>query len=151
LTETTGAIISGVRVATPQDLSGNTLRTYLHVLKHGPSELREIQLGLGFSSPSLASYHLNKLAEIGYVAQDRAGSYVASKDVLGDVVDGYSKLGTVIIPQLSFFAILFSIIIPFFAIEAVYSPSFTSYLTVVSMAVVVVLWYETFRLWRKLG
>ena len=138
-------------MATSQDLTGNTLRTYLHVLKHGPSTLSEIQLGLGFSSPSLASYHLNKLTEIGYITQDKPGTYIASKDVLGDVVVGYTKLGTVIVPQLSFFAILFSILIGFFSFEAWFVPSFTSYFEVVSVAAVVVLWYETFRLWRKLG
>ena len=108
-------------------------------------------MGLGFSSPSLASYHLNKLTEIGYVTQDKLGSYVASKDVLGDVVAGYSKLGTVIVPQLSFFAILFSILIAFFSFEAWYLPSFTSYLIIVSVAAAMSLWYETFRLWRRLG
>ncbi len=143
-------MISKVRVATSQDLTGNTLRTYLHVLRHGPSELREVQHGLGFSSPSLASYHLNKLVEIGYVAQDNLGKYVASKNVVGDVVAGYSKLGTAIVPQLSFFAILFSILIAFFSFEAWYLPSFTPYLIVVSVAAVAVLWYETFRLWRRL-
>ena len=134
----------------PQELRGNTLRTYLQVLKHGPCELRDVQHGLGLSTASLASYHLNKLIEAGYVKQDEHGRYVASSDAVGDVLVGYSKIGTAIVPQLSFFAVLFSILIGYFSFEALYAPSFTPYLVVVSLAAAVALWYEVLKLWRRL-
>jgi predicted transcriptional regulator len=53
-----------------QDIRGNTLKVYLYLLKHGPSELKDIQRGLNLSSASLASYHLGKLLETGFVKQD---------------------------------------------------------------------------------
>lgn len=134
----------------PQDLRGNTLRTYLQVLRNGPCELRNVQHGLGLSSASLASYHLNKLIEAGYVKQDEYGRYVASSAAVGEVLAGYSKIGGTVVPQLSFFAVLFSILIGYFSFDALYTPSFTPYLVVVSLAAAAVMWYETARLWRRL-
>ena len=62
-------------MANNQEIRGNTLKIYLYLLKHGPSELREVQHGLELSSASLASYHLGKLVEAGYVSQDEVGKY----------------------------------------------------------------------------
>ena len=133
----------------PPELRGNTLRTYLQVLKHGPCELRDVQHELGLSTPSLASYHLGKLVEAGYVKQDEQSRYMASSDAVGNILEGYSKIGTTIVPQLSFSAVLFTILIGYFSFEALYVPSFIPYLVIVSLATAVLLWFETFRLWRK--
>jgi DNA-binding transcriptional ArsR family regulator len=132
------------------DLKGNTLRAYIQVLKHGPCELKDVQRGLGLSSPSLASYHLKRLMEAGFVYQDEYGRYVASKDSAGDVLAGYSKIGTAIVPQFSFFAVLFTILLGFFSYEIWYVPGVLPYFILVSLASAAVLWYETFRLWRRL-
>jgi uncharacterized membrane protein YcaP (DUF421 family) len=91
------------------------------------------------------------LIEVGYVKQDEYGRYVASSEKVGDMLAGYSKIGRAIVPQLSFFAVLFSILIGYFSFEALFAPSFTPYLVVVSLAAAVVLWYETNRLWRRLS
>jgi hypothetical protein len=48
------------------EIRGNTLKIYLYLLRHGPSELRNVQRGVGLSSASLASYHLGKLSEAGF-------------------------------------------------------------------------------------
>lgn len=135
----------------PRDLRGNTLRTYLQVLKHGPCELRDVQHRLALSTPSLAAYHLNKLVEAGYVRQDDHGRYVASNDAVGEVLAGYSKIGTTIVPQLSFFAVLFSILIGFFSFEVWTAHVYSQYLILASFASALTLWYETIRLWRRLG
>ena len=47
------------------ELKGNTLRVYWMLLQSQSAGVgvREVQRQLGFSSPALASYHLNKLAE----------------------------------------------------------------------------------------
>ncbi len=135
----------------PQELRGNTLRTYLYLLKRGPCELRDVQRGLDLSTPSLASYHLSKLVDARYVKQDENGRYVALGDAVGDVLAGYSKIGTAIVPQLSFFAVLFSILIGYFSFEALHAPSFTPYLLAVSLSAAAALWFETVRLWRRLA
>ncbi len=132
-------------------LAGNTLRVYLHVLKFGPCELKDVQRGLDLASPSLASYHLGKLIEAGYVMQDQYGRYATTKDATAEFLAGYSKLGTSVVPQSFFFSLLFTILVAFFGYESQFNPSFTSYLVVVAVGAVAVLWYETFRLWKRLA
>ena len=134
-----------------QELRGNTLKVYLYLLKHGPSELRDIQRAVGLSSASLASYHLGKLYEAGYVTHDEHGRYSAVKEASDRVLEGYSRMGPAIVPQLFFFALLFTILTVCFSFEALYASSFTVYLVAVSGAMVLVLWYETVRLWRRLA
>lgn len=133
-----------------QEIKGNTLKIYLYLLKHGPSELRDIQQGIGLSSPSLASYHLGKLSKAGFVTQNQYGVYSAVKEAQNRVLEGYSKIGPAIVPQLFFFALLFTILVIFFSLVVFWQPGFMPYLVGVSVAMVVVFWYETLRLWRRL-
>ena len=133
-----------------QEIKGNTLKAYLYLLKQGPCELREVQRGLDLSSASLASYHLGKLAEANYVKQDELGKYYAVKDASVKVLEGYSKVGPAVVPQLFFFSLLFTIIAAVFSFEALYGSNFTIWLVVLCGAMVAVFWYETLILWRKL-
>jgi hypothetical protein len=132
------------------EVKGNTLKVYLYLLRHGPCELRDVQRGVNLSSASLASYHLGKLSEAGFVTQDERGRYLAVKEASDRILDGYARMGPAIVPQLFFFALLFTILAAFFSFEAFYASGFTPYLVVVCAAMVVVFWYETARLWRKL-
>jgi hypothetical protein len=134
-----------------QEVRGNTLKVYLYLLKHGPSELRDVQHGVGLSSASLASYHLGKLSETGFVMQDERGKYSAVKEASDRVLEGYARMGPAIVPQLFFFALLFTVLAAFFSFEAVYASGFTVDLVAVCAAIVLVLWYETVRLWRRLA
>ena len=133
-----------------KEITGNSLRVYLYLVTHGPSELREVQRGLDLSTPSLASYHLGRLVEAGYVTQDREGSYVAVREASMDILQEYSKVGTALVPKLTFFSFLFTILIIFFSYQALYSNGFTIYLVATSFTMVALLWYETLRLWRRL-
>jgi len=134
-----------------QEIRGNTLKVYLYLLRHGPSELRDVQRGIGLSSPSLASYHLGKLSEAGFVTQDEHGRYFAVKEASDRVLEGYSRMGPTIVPQLFFFALLFTILVTFFSFAALYASGFTPYLVALCAAMVLVFWYETVRLWRRLA
>jgi hypothetical protein len=133
-----------------REVRGNTLKVYLYLLRHGPSELRDVQRGVGLSSASLASYHLGKLSEEGFVTQDEHGRYLAVKESSDKVLEGYSRMGPAIVPQLFFFALFFTILAGFFSFEAIYASGFTVYLVAVCAAMVLVFWYETVRLWRRL-
>jgi len=136
---------------TSQEVKGNALKVYLYLLKHGPSELRDVQRGVGLSSASLASYHLGKLSEAGFVMQDDQGRYFAVKEASDRVLEGYSRMGPAIVPQLFFFALLFTILVTFFSVEALYASGFTVYLVAVCAAMLLIFWYETVRLWRRLA
>ena len=132
------------------EIKGNTLKVYVYLLRHGPSELRDVQREVGLSTASLASYHLGRLVDAGYAKQDNTGRYVATGEASGEILAGYSKVGVAIVPQLFFFALLFTILTTFFSYEALLGASFTVYLVVVSFAMVAVLWFQTLRLWRRL-
>lgn len=132
-------------------IKGNTLKVYLYLLKHGPSELRDIQHGTHLSTPSLASYHLGKLLEAGFVIQNNYGVYSVVKDSADKVLEGYARIGSTVVPQFFFFALLFTILITFFSFAALYLSGYVPYLVAVCTAMIVVFWYETIRLWRKLA
>ncbi len=134
-----------------QEVKGNALKIYLYLLRHGPSELRDVQRGVGLSSASLASYHLGRLSEAGFVKQDDQGRYSAVKEASDRVLEGYSRMGPAIVPQLFFFALLFTILVAFFSFEVLNGSGFTVYLVAVCSAMVLVFWYETVRLWRRLA
>lgn len=137
-------------MSSSQGIRGNTLRVYLHLVKNGPCELREVQRGVGLSTASLASYHLGRLVSSGYAKQDELGRYVATNESPTEILEGYSKVGPTIVPQLFFFTVLFTILTAFFSYEVFRSPVYAAYLVVVALAMVGALWYETFRLWRRL-
>ena len=134
-----------------QEVRGNALKIYLYLLRHGSSELRDIQRGVGLSSASLASYHLGKLTEAGFVVQDERGRYSAVKESSDRVLEGYSRIGPAIVPQLFFFAVLFTVLVAFFSFEALSASGFTVYIVAICTAMVLVFWYETVRLWRRLA
>lgn len=126
------------------------MRVYLYLVRNGPCELREVQRGLGLSTPSLASYHLNRLISVGYAKQDEQGRYLSLNESSTRILEGYSTVGGAIVPQLLFFAVLFTMLTSFFSYEALFGAGFAPYLVIVAAAMVVALWYETFRLWRRL-
>lgn len=84
-------------------LRGLTLRVYRFVLKHdGPVGIREVQRGLGLSSPTLALYHINKLEEAGLVRKELDG-YVADRVVLENLV----RLRSFLVPRNFFYTVFF--------------------------------------------
>lgn len=132
------------------EIKGNTLRTYLYLLRSGTSELREVQRALELSTPSLAAYHLGKLVEAGYVSQDERGRYMITWDATKDLLEGYVRIGTVVFPQLFFFSILFTAVVGFFAAMSLFNAAYVSPLVAGSVVMIATFWYETSRVWRKL-
>ncbi len=133
------------------EIRGNTLRVYVYLLRSGSSELRDVQRALGFSTPSLASYHLGRLMESGYATQDEHGRYLVVQGATNAILDGYTKLGGVVVPQLLFFAILFSIVIGFFAYMSLAYAAYVPLLVAASATMILAFWYETARVWRRLA
>jgi len=131
------------------EVKGNTLRAYLYVAKNGPCELRDVQHGVGLSSPSLASYHLNKLIASGYVKQDDLSKYLATSESTAQILEGYLKIGTTIVPQLLFFTVFFTILAAYFSYDSLYLGGPTVYLVSILIATMATLWFESFRLLRR--
>jgi DNA-binding transcriptional ArsR family regulator len=133
------------------EVTGKTLRVFLYLARKGASDLRDVQRDLSFSTASLASYHLGKLTEAGYVAQNERGQYVVTKDSEKALLEGYSRVGALLVPQLFFFAVLFTGVISFFAVMSLMNGSYVLLLIATSVAMLVVLWYQTLRIWRRLA
>jgi hypothetical protein len=134
-----------------QEIKGNALKVYFYLLKHGPSQLRDIQRGTELSSPSLASYHLSKLIESGFVKQDQYGMYMADQENSQKILEGYQKIGKAIVPQLFFFSLLFTILAGFFSFATLFWEGYAPFLVAICLGVVAILWFETIRVWRKLS
>ncbi len=83
--------------------------------------------------------------------QDERGRYSAVKESSDRVLEGYSRIGPAIVPQLFFFAVLFTVLVAFFSFEALSASGFTVYIVAICTAMVLVFWYETVRLWRRLA
>lgn len=139
-----------VRKTSPE-IRGNTLKVYLFMLKHGPSELREVQRGLGLSTPSLASYHLEKLIDAGFASQNERGQYSAVTEASGEILEGFSRVGFMLVPQLLFFAVLFTPLVGYFTLMSLHSTAYVPLLAATSVCLVAVVWYQTALVWRRLS
>ena len=139
------------RVSAPT-IKGNTTRVYLFVLKNGPCELREVQRALKLSTPSLASYHLSRLIESGVVGRTEDGRYTVVADISADLLEGYVKFGRRIIPQFFFLTLIFTAILAYYVYLVWRLPLDTDdIVTIVYSLSIIVLWYETIKIWRRLS
>jgi len=95
-------------------LKGNTLRVYWYLLKspQGSVGVRRTQRELGFSSPALAVYHLDKLVELELVEKE-LGEYRLLRKVDVGILRHFIKLGTFVFPRYMLYAMLFSTLLVF--------------------------------------
>jgi len=133
------------------ELKGKTLLVYMHILKRGQETVgvREVQRTLGFSSPSVAAYHLQKLQDLGLV-ENAYGDYRLIKEVKVGVLRSFVSVGGVMLPRFLFYAVLVTSMLVTFLLQFPFSPS-REYITTLVMGLVpsVVLWYETVKIWRE--
>lgn len=84
-------------------LTGTTLKVYKTLISAGrPLGPRELQKTLHLSSPSLATFHLEKLERAGLLTKTEDGSYEVSRVYLKH----YVRLRTFLVPRLVFQASL---------------------------------------------
>ncbi len=133
------------------ELKGKTMLVYMHLLKTDRSSVgvREVQRALGFSSPSVAAYHLNKLRDLGLVESER-GDYQLMREVKIGVLRQFVTLGGFMLPRLLFYAILITTMLTTYILQ--FPMTLTRYnITTLLMGAVpsVILWYETIKVWRE--
>jgi len=133
------------------ELRGNTLLVYWYLLKKGSgsSGVREVQRALGFSSPSSASYQLEKLRELGLVSKDHTGDYQVTRFVKAGVISAFVFFGGHAFPKHLFYASATSIMILLFVTLFIHvlSPTVVAALLPGILAAVI-FWYETIKVWR---
>lgn len=132
------------------NLKGNTLRVYWHLLKssNGVVKVRETQRTLGFSSPALAVYHLEKLAELGLVKKIR-GEYHLVKVVNVGVLKQFMKIGTFVLPRYTLYATLFTTLLLFYLSQLRDINFYSAFALLFGALATGILWYETIKIWRE--
>lgn len=133
------------------ELKGKTLIVYMYILKGGRETVgvREVQRNLGFSSPSVAAYHLQKLKDLGLI-ENAYGDYRLIKEVKVGVLRSFVSLGGVMLPRYLFYAVLVTSMLVTFLIQFPFDPT-REYITTLVMGLVpaVIFWYETVKIWRE--
>ena len=127
-------------------LKGNTLRVYWYLLQSSHTTVgpRELQRRLGFSSPALAVYHLEKLMELGLVQKIR-GEYKIVKVVNVGVLKQFFKFGTFILPRYSLYAVMFTTLLIFYLTQFRDINFYSIFALIFGVLATAILWYETFK------
>ena len=133
-------------------LKGKTLLVYLYLLQHSDKEgvgVREVQRELRFSSPSVASYHLQKLVDLG-LAKKELGEYSLAREVRVGLLRHFVMIGRFMLPRYLFYAVLVSTMLFTYILQFPQTLSKYNVATLLIGAVpTVILWYETIRIWRE--
>ena len=132
------------------ELKGKTLIVYMYIIRvNQPSVgVREIQRALGFSSPSVSAYHLNKLKDLGLVESIR-GDYSLIRMVKVGVLKQFVTFGGIMLPRYLFYAVLMTTMLVTYVLQFPMEPTRQNITTLIMGAVpAIILWYETARIWR---
>jgi len=132
-------------------LKGKTLLVYWYLLQQPTHSVgvREVQRALGFSSPSIAVHHLEKLQDLGLIWKKGTGEYVLKSEVKVGILRFFTRMGRFIVPRYLFYSVFFSTMLTAYLTLCVLSriaPTF--YAVMFGLIAVIIFWVETFRLWR---
>ena len=128
-------------------LRGKTLQVYLYLLRRGEAiGVRELQRILGFSSPSVAHHHLEKLKDMGLVSRDDRGRYRVVEKVDIGVLKMFVMIGGRLIPRMIFYAVFITTLLILYLARNIPSPD--PHATALGILASLFLWIETIRLWR---
>ena len=92
-------------------IKGTTLDVYFYLLrKKEAAGVREIQRGLGLSSPSVSSYHLEKLESLNVIKKNRFGNYEVSKKIDIGALNRFILIRNFTLPRFLFYAVFLSVL-----------------------------------------
>lgn len=144
-------------------LTGTTLKVYRELIKSSePIGPRELQKTLSLSSPSVASFHLDKLERSGLASKNELGAYTVNTLYLKH----YVRLQRRLIPRYLFHATLATFLllgwvlvyvshsfsVAYHDVASTYSSALFlvfSYGVVVTAVLAGLFWYETIGIMRK--
>jgi hypothetical protein len=133
------------------ELKGKTLLVYWYLVQQ-PSHtvgIREVQRALGFSSPSIAVHHLEKLQNLGLLQKRVTGEYVLEEVVKVGILRFFMQMGRFVVPRYFFYSVLFSTMLAAYLALCLLGQLFPSfYALVFGTIAAIIFWFETVRLWR---
>lgn len=89
------------------NLTGRTLMVYFVLLNKKSIGVRELQRHLDLSSPSVAKYHLDKLANL-HLVENKKGIYYLNRKTDLPVLTSWVLIGRTLLPKVIFAAIFFT-------------------------------------------
>lgn len=133
------------------ELKGKTLLVYWYLLQQSTHTVgvREVQRALGFSSPSIAVHHLDKLQDLGLVSKKGTGEYELEEEVKVGILRLFTRMGRFVVPRYLFYSILFSTMLVTYLAVCIIGQIFPSfYALAFGLIASIVFWFETIRLWE---
>jgi len=133
-------------------LKGKTLLVYWYMLRSSRSSVgvREVQRALGFSSPSVAAHHLNKLLSLGLIDQKGTGEYFITQEVKVGLLRFFTRLGRFLIPRYLFYSVWLSTMLIVYLIFYGLNGSIHNIAAIIfGVIACLILWFETVRLWKE--
>ncbi|MCL7385111.1 MAG: hypothetical protein LZ158_01945 [Thaumarchaeota archaeon] len=133
-------------------LKGKTAQVYMFLIKRTgmPIGVREVQRALGFSSPSIAHYHLEKLVSMGLVKRTERGEYEVVEVIKVGILKNFVRVGRLLMPRYMFYSVLLTTML--FIYILLYPQNFSSHnIIALTFGIIscLILWYETFRVWKE--
>jgi hypothetical protein len=140
--------MSDARLAS--ELQGNTLRVYWYLItaSNTSSGPRQVQRKLGFSSPNLAVYHLDKLVELG-VVEKLDGEYRATHIVDVGVLKQFTKIRRFIFPRQIIYASMWTTLFIFYLYEFRELNFYSVFAFLFGLLGAGILWFEALSNWRN--
>lgn len=133
------------------ELKGKTLLVYWYLIQQPTHTvgIREVQRALGFSSPSIAVHHLEKLQDLGLATKKGTGEYVLEEEVKIGILKFFMRMGRFIVPRYLFYSVLFSTMSIAYLALCFLGEVFPSlYAIIFGLFASIVFWFETVRSWR---
>jgi hypothetical protein len=134
------------------DLTGATALVYWYLLKKGnnPAGVREVMRALNFSSPSSATYHLEKLMNLGLIDKNSMGAYYVVKHVEISLFKAFIFVRGHALPKQLFYALATSLYISVFLLLFSHLMNLAAVIALLpGIAGCVIFWYETIMLWKR--
>jgi len=131
-------------------LRGKDWKVYWILLKTGrPMSVREVQRMLHFSSPSVASHHLEQLRGMGLVKkQEVGGSYSLVGEIKIGVLRHFVKLGRLLFPRYFFYAVFSTTFYLAYILMLMQGFSRENLFILLFGGIVsAIFWYEAVRVW----
>ncbi len=133
-------------------LKGKTLLVYWYLLRSSRSSVgvREVQRALGFSSPSVAAHHLDKLLSLGLVDKKGTGEYFLTQEVQVGLLRFFTRLGRFLVPRYLFYSVWLSTMLIVYLVFYGINGSIHNVVAIIfGVIACLILWFETVRLWRE--
>ncbi len=109
---------------------------------------RDVQHKLGFSSPNLAVYHLDKLVELGIVEKNN-GEYHITQIVEVGILKQFAKIRGFIFPRQLIYSTMWTTLFLFFLYEFREINFYSFFAFLFGFMGAGILWFEAISTWRN--